>query len=105
MELQHTRKRFRQRIEFERNILSEVNKLSTTPLHGLSKSAILIWEKENSLITVINELSEKLISLSKSLMIYSDSSRHTFDIDKRISATEMIQQINAFTIYIRTLKV
>ncbi len=102
MEIVNTRKRFKRRIEFERQILSSINSLSNDikPLHGLSESAIASWKDSNDFMFK-GEISNRIASLSKYLMVYCDTSKSTFDLDKRIDSTQMIARIDEFREFLK----
>jgi hypothetical protein len=102
MEIENTRKRFKKRIEFERQILTSINSISNDhqSLNGLSDSAISVWKHSNN-FQFKEELSEQVASLSKDLMIFCDTSKSTFDLDKRINSSEMNRKIDALKIFVK----
>ncbi len=102
MEIENTRKRFKKRIEFERQILTSINSISDDlqPLNGLSDSSISVW-KHNCNFPFKEELSEQVTSLSKDLMIFCDTSKSTFDLDKRINSYEMNRKIDALKTFVK----
>jgi hypothetical protein len=101
MEIVNTRKRFKKRVEFERQILSAVNSLPDhiKPLHGLSEAAIACW-KDNNDFLLKDEIAKKVTLLSKYLMVYCDTSKNTFDLDKRIDSSQMDRKIDEFKIFL-----
>ncbi|SHM98844.1 hypothetical protein [Flavobacterium xinjiangense] len=91
MKIENTRKRFAKRILFERKILSIINNYDVSqsePLYGLSNDAISYWTKNSAIINK-DEIVNKLELISKSLQIFCDNSKNTFDIGKNISSTDM----------------
>jgi hypothetical protein len=102
MELTNTRKRFQKRVEFEREIISLANSIPhlLEPLYGLSRPAIEHWQKvnENSLK---DNIALTIIALSRDLMAFCDSSKNTFDLDKRINSGELHKRINEFQLLLR----
>jgi hypothetical protein len=94
--METTRKRFQKRVEFERKILQLTNShFSTTPLYGLSKPAICIWQFTYP-DKVSDSIVEKLSELSKHLMLFCDNSRNTFDIGQTINADKMNIAIESY---------
>lgn len=97
MELTNTRKRFQKRVEFERKIITLVNSIPslTEPLHGISQPAIETWQKAN-LAKIKDSIPLAITSLAKDLMVFCDSSKNTFDLDKRTSSSELNKKIDNF---------
>jgi hypothetical protein len=102
MEIEHTRRRFKKRIEFERKIITIINSISTsdTPLNGLSESAISSWKEKSSLPNKI-ELAEHISKLSQDLMLFCDNSRNAFDVGKRINGSEMNERIQSLSKFLQ----
>ena len=78
------RDRFRQRIEFERDILTLINNklIGVPPLVGLTEVAIERWREDLSAEHELNELNiflDQLIHISRVLTLASDCSQDIFE--------------------------
>ncbi|MBV8252328.1 MAG: hypothetical protein JO154_06945 [Chitinophaga sp.] len=95
MNTENTRKRFKERIAFERKIISIVNNglRIVDPLNGLSQSAINLWKEKNGNFDYISQIYIMLNELSKSLMIFCDTSKTAFDQEKEIDSKFLKEKI------------
>ena len=101
MEFVNSRKRFKKRVDFERQILSVINSslVEVSPLNGLSESAITVWYT-NVNTAFKEELCQKIRELAKDLMVYCDNSKNAFDIDKRINGNDLSKKIELLKSYL-----
>lgn len=97
MNTENTRKRFKERIAFERRILSVVNQDSSivNSLNGLSQSAINLWKEKNGSSDYVFQIYNLLNDLSKNLMIFCDTSKSSFDHEKEIDSKFLKERILA----------
>lgn len=93
-----TRRRFQKRVEFERKIITVINSTEkiSTPIYGLSKQSIDKWKRSNSSLDF--KIAELVETLANDLMLYCDNSKNTFDIDKRITGSEILNKIDRLKI-------
>ncbi|WP_413168946.1 hypothetical protein [Burkholderia latens] len=111
-----TKRRFRDRVEIEREVLQLVNRSAFAPaeLCGLTVNAIETWARESrntgSPQQVVAELAETLRELAERCRLNADQSRDVFDEGDLVSrgtidgcVAELKRQLKALGLVGRTL--